>query len=101
MVIDYQLAAAVNAAIVTKKLIYHGEIQGDVTTSEEAVLKRTAVQTGSVTMPSLVVENGSIFNGSCTVKRETVAELPQNETGQEGTGSDDLSVGVAQQRAEV
>jgi len=40
-------------------------------------------------MPSLVAENGSIFNGSCTVKRETVAELPQNETGEEGTGPDD------------
>ena len=101
MVIDYQLAAAVNAAIATKRLIYHGEIQGDVTTSEEAVLKGTAVQTGGITTPSLIVERGSIFNGSCTVKRETVAELPQNETGQEGTGSDDLSVGVAQQRAEV
>ena len=38
--------AKINATIVTKRLISHGEIQGEVTASEQVVLKGTAVQTG-------------------------------------------------------
>ena len=71
--------AKINAAIVTKRLISHGEIQGEVTASEQVVLKGTAVQTGEIITPSIVMESGSIFNGSCVTKRETGAELPQNE----------------------
>ena len=56
---------------------------------EEIPVRGTAVQRGGITTPSLIVESGSIFNGSCTVKRETVAELPQHETGEEGTGPAD------------
>ena len=79
--------AKINAAIVTKRLISHGEIQGEVTASEQVVLKGTAVQTGKITTPYLIVERGSIFNGSCMMKREAVAESPQHETGEEGSGS--------------
>ena len=71
--------AKINATIVTKRLISRGEIQGEVNASEQVLLKRTAVQTGDITTPSIIVEGGSIFNGSCTMKRETGAELPQNE----------------------
>ena len=77
--------AKINATIVTKRLYSHGEIQGDVAATELVVLKGTAVQTGDVTTPYLVVERGSIFKGSCMMKRETIAELPQNETGEEGS----------------
>ena len=72
--------AKINATIVTKRLISHGEIQGDVAASEQVVLKGTAVQTGEIITPFIVMESGcSIFNGSCVTKRETGAELPQNE----------------------
>ncbi|MGA2106165.1 MAG: polymer-forming cytoskeletal protein, partial [Syntrophorhabdales bacterium] len=71
--------AKINATIVTKRLVSHGEIQGEVTAREQVVLKETAVQTGEIITPSIVMEHGSIFNGSCVTKRETVAELPQNE----------------------
>ncbi len=78
--------AKINATIVTKRLISHGEIKGDVTASEQVVLKATATQTGNITTPDIIVESGSIFNGSCMMKREVVAESPQNETGEEGSG---------------
>ena len=78
--------AKINATIVTKRLISHGEIQGDVTASEQVVLKGTAVHTGKITTPYIVVESGSIFNGSCMMKREAVAESGQHGTGEEGSG---------------
>ncbi len=76
--------AKVNAAVTTKNLVSHGEITGDVTASEQVVLKGTAVQTGNITTPYIIVESGSIFNGSCVMKREAVAESPQHDTGEEG-----------------
>jgi len=79
--------AKINATIVTKRLISHGEIQGEVTASEQVVLKGTAVQTGDIITPYIIMESGSIFNGSCITKREAVAESSQNETSKEGNGS--------------
>ena len=46
--------AKINATIVTKRLISHGEIQGEVTAREQVVLKGTAVQTGEIITPSIV-----------------------------------------------
>ena len=77
--------AKINATIVTKRLISHGEITGDVTASEQVVLKEASTQTGNITTPYLIAERGSILNGSCMMKRETISELPQNETGEEGS----------------
>ena len=61
--------AKINATIVTKRLVSHGEIRGDVTAGEEVVLKGTAVQTGRIMTPSLIMEGGALFNGSCVMKR--------------------------------
>ncbi len=63
--------AKVNATITTKNLISHGELKGDVTAGERVVLKDTAVHTGNITTPNIVIESGSVFNGSCTMKKES------------------------------
>ncbi len=60
--------AKVSAKVTTKNLVSHGEIVGDVTASEQVVLKETAVQTGNITTMNIIVESGSLFNGSITMK---------------------------------
>jgi len=60
--------AKVTAKVTTKKLVSHGEITGDVTASEQVVLKETATQTGNITTRNIIVESGSLFNGSVTMK---------------------------------
>jgi len=60
--------AKVSAKVTTKNLISHGEIVGDVTDSEQVVLKETAVQTGNITTQNIIVESGSLFNGSISMK---------------------------------
>lgn len=77
--------AKIGATIVTKSLVSHGQIKGDVTASDRVVLRGTSVQTGNITTPYIVVENGSTFNGSCVMKREKT-ERPTGETGEPGTG---------------
>ena len=62
--------AKINATIVTKRLISHGEIQGDVTATEQVILKGTAVQMGNITTHDIIVESGSLVNGSITMKEK-------------------------------
>ncbi|HUJ68758.1 MAG TPA: polymer-forming cytoskeletal protein [Syntrophorhabdales bacterium] len=92
--------AKIGARIVTRSLISHGEITGDVTASEQVVLKQTAVQTGNITTPYIVVENGSVFNGSCVMAREAVhtpEETPSEGTEIGGTGfSSEVTGGAGQ-----
>ena len=65
--------AKVNAKVTTKKLVSHGEITGDVTASEQVVLKESASQTGNITTENIIVESGSLFNGSITMKAKESA----------------------------
>ena len=83
--------AKINATIVTKRLISRGEITGDVTAHEQVVLKGASTHSGNITTPYLIAERGSILNGSSVMKREAVAESPQNETGEEGSSGLDRS----------
>ncbi|MCX5807313.1 MAG: polymer-forming cytoskeletal protein [Proteobacteria bacterium] len=62
--------AKVTAKITTKNLISHGEIKGDVTASDRVILKNTSAHNGNITTPNIVIESGSIFNGSCIMKKE-------------------------------
>jgi cytoskeletal protein CcmA (bactofilin family) len=64
--------AKVTATITTKNLISYGEIQGDVTASEQVILKGTAVHNGNVTTRNVMIENGSVFNGSCMMKARDI-----------------------------
>jgi len=64
--------AKVTATITTKNLISYGEIQGDVTASEQVILKSTAVHNGNVTTRNVMIENGSVFNGSCMMKARDI-----------------------------
>jgi cytoskeletal protein CcmA (bactofilin family) len=71
--------AKVAAKITTKNLISHGEIQGDVTASDRVMLKGTSSHNGNITTPNIVIESGSIFNGSCIMKKEEPVQIPDNE----------------------
>lgn len=62
-------SAKVTATIRTKTLVSRGEINGDVFADEQVVLEETAVHNGNITSPGIVIERGSTFNGSCSMKR--------------------------------
>ncbi len=65
--------AKVTATIKTRNLISRGEIRGDVYAGEQVVLEETAIHNGNITSPGIVIERGSTFNGSCSMKRGTTA----------------------------
>jgi cytoskeletal protein CcmA (bactofilin family) len=65
-------AAKVTAAITTKTLISHGEITGNVIASEKVTLKTTSTHNGDISTPNIIIENGSIFNGSCAMRAKDI-----------------------------
>jgi cytoskeletal protein CcmA (bactofilin family) len=62
--------ADVKATIKTNKLITYGSITGNVTAEENVVLKTNSRIMGDINTPNIIIENGSIFNGSCIMARE-------------------------------
>ncbi len=66
--------AKIVASIKTKRLISEGLTEGDVTASEQVVLKKNSVHVGSITTPNIVVESGSTLNGPITMQPSKARE---------------------------
>ena len=57
----------VDANVSVSAAVVHGTINGDITASEKIELGRTAKVIGNIQTPSLVVEQGAIFEGNCNM----------------------------------
>ena len=64
--------AKVTATITTKNLISHGEITGNVIAHEQVTLKSTSIHNGDISTPNIIIENGSVFNGSCAMRAKDI-----------------------------
>jgi cytoskeletal protein CcmA (bactofilin family) len=78
----------VDANITVAAAIVSGTVNGDIIATEKLELGRTARVVGNIQTPRLVIEDGGIFEGGCTMlkakesldKRNAKAEYPQYET---------------------
>ena len=58
----------------------HGVVTGDIVASDRVELGRAAKLTGNITTPSLVIEQGAIFEGSCKMTQaKAAADKPKLE----------------------
>lgn len=81
----------VDANIAVAAAIVSGTINGDIVASEKLELTRSARVIGNVQTPRLVIEDGAIFEGACTMlkakesldKRQPKVEYPVIETATE------------------
>ena len=70
-----------DANVQGSKITVHGKIAGDVAATERVELTGTANVTGTITTPSLVLQDGALFNGIIdmsgkkAVKPSTPAEV--------------------------
>lgn len=55
----------------------NGTINGDVTATERIQLGRTARVVGNIATPKLIIEDGAIFEGSCTMMKAREAQEKQ------------------------
>src|SRR4030095_2858306 len=58
----------------------HGVVTGDIVASDRVELGRAAKLTGNITTPSLVIEQGAVFEGSCKMTQAKAnADKPKVE----------------------
>jgi cytoskeletal protein CcmA (bactofilin family) len=63
--------AVVEADIKTSALVIRGTVKGNVTASERVEVTVTGKLTGNVRAPEILMETGCVFNGLCTMTKET------------------------------
>jgi len=71
-----QVDANIEVAVAT----IHGIVNGDIIASERVELGRAAKLTGNIQTPSLIIEQGATFEGSCKMtQQKAAAEKPKVE----------------------
>jgi cytoskeletal protein CcmA (bactofilin family) len=68
-----QVDADIEVAVAT----IHGAVNGDITASQRLELGRAAKVHGNITTPSLVIEQGAVFEGSCRMFDQKAAHEKQ------------------------
>ena len=70
----------VDANIEVANAVIHGTINGDIIATQRLELGRAAKVTGNIQTPSLIIEQGAIFEGSCKMlQMQTAAEKAKRE----------------------
>jgi cytoskeletal protein CcmA (bactofilin family) len=59
--------AELNAQITANTIIVQGRITGDITARKRVELKAPAVVSGNISTPSIVIHEGVVFEGHCTM----------------------------------
>lgn len=71
----------VDANIEVANAVIHGSINGDIIATQRLELGRAAKVNGNIQTPSLIIEQGAIFEGSCKMlQMHTAAEKAKKET---------------------
>ena len=84
--------AQINAQIEASELIIYGKVHGEVNVSEKVQICSGAVLEGSINSPSLVIESGAFFNGSCLMNMKSKDEGAVPVTAVYSDDSVDLAV---------
>jgi cytoskeletal protein CcmA (bactofilin family) len=71
-----QVDADIEVAIAT----IHGAVNGDITASQRLELGRAAKVNGNIMTPSLIIEQGAVFEGSCRMFQQKAAQEKRDET---------------------
>src|SRR5256885_7388073 len=70
----------VDANIEVSVAIIHGVVNGDIIAGQRIELGRAAKLSGNIQTPSLVIEQGAVFEGSCKMVQVKTAATPKGET---------------------
>lgn len=65
-------SAIIYGNLVAAEAEVSGKVDGEVTCGELLHLKKTAFITGDISTQKLVVENGAVFNGKCTMGAQSL-----------------------------
>jgi len=60
-------SAVVNAQVNGTSIIVHGHVTGDIVARTKLEIRTPSRVTGNITTPSLVIQEGAVFEGQCTM----------------------------------
>jgi cytoskeletal protein CcmA (bactofilin family) len=63
---------AVEGTIQAKHVLMAGKVKGDISASGKVVIEATSTVTGDVEASRLVVDEGAVFDGKCTMAQNTM-----------------------------
>ena len=83
-------SAAVRAEIQVGSLVVSGRVEGNIVARKRVELLPTAQASGTIKTPTLVVNDGAVFNGTCEMRREEakVVRLGQKREEEELRGAE-------------
>jgi len=84
----------VDANIKVAVATIHGTINGDIIATQRLELGRTARVNGNIQAPSLMIEQGAIFEGSCRMVELKAAQDKSKKREERATGPDELIAGM-------
>lgn len=64
--------------IVASFVLVAGEIEGNVHAKEQLHVTKTALIKGDIICGSMIIDDGALLNGSCTMKSTTVSDTQPN-----------------------
>jgi len=73
-------SAVVNAQITGNAVIIHGRVTGDVAARKRLEIRAPGKLVGNITTPSLVIHEGVVFEGECTMGDVRTAEKDRKVT---------------------
>ena len=63
--------AVVTAQIRADSIVVSGKVEGDITATHRIEIRATAKISGNITAPRLIIQEGAIFEGSCSTRDES------------------------------
>lgn len=66
-------------------IIVHGEVHGNIKASQKIVINAPAVVRGDIIAPSLIIEEGAVFEGNCAMGNTQTSSRLQSEIDSEST----------------
>jgi cytoskeletal protein CcmA (bactofilin family) len=87
--------AVINAQVKAEEVVVHGRVEGTLTVQRKIEMCATADVQADIATPSMIVQEGALFNGRTVMKRATVS----GEAGRDGKNVKDI--GLHQQQTQV
>jgi cytoskeletal protein CcmA (bactofilin family) len=69
-------SAVVSAQVRAESVVVCGTVKGEITASQRTEIHSTAKVTGNIAAPKLIVQDGAIFEGKCSMTSQSA--LPQH-----------------------
>lgn len=70
--------AVINAQITGGSVIVHGKVTGDITARKRLEIRAPAKVFGNISTPTLVIHEGAIFEGQCTMSADPAAKAERD-----------------------